>query len=59
MCEELLMLLITLNVTHKHTHFQYDSSGLVINPKQRPLPDNTQEINNHARGGIRNYNLSM
>jgi len=33
----------------------------VINPSQRPLPDNTQhsqQTNIHAAGGIRTHNLS-
>ena len=37
-------------------HTRYGSSGLVINPMQRPLPDNTQhkqETVTHAPGGIR------
>jgi hypothetical protein len=38
-----------------------DSSGRVINPSQRPLPDNTQhsqQKNIYAPGGIRTHNLS-
>ena len=38
-----------------------DSPGRVINPSQRPLPDNThhsQQTNIHAPGGIRNHDLS-
>jgi hypothetical protein len=27
---------------HNHTQARYDSSGQVISPSQRPLPDNTQ-----------------
>ena len=36
-------------------HSRWDSSGRVINPSQRPLPDNTQhsqQTNIHAPGGI-------
>jgi len=39
-----------------------DSSGRVISPKQRPLPDNTQhsqETNIHALGGIRTRKPSI
>ena len=35
----------SLSTLHDHTqihHTQYDSSGRVISPTQRPLPDNTQ-----------------
>jgi hypothetical protein len=42
--------------THTHTHAEYDSSGRVISPKQRPLPDSTQHLRTtdiHAPGGIR------
>jgi hypothetical protein len=49
---------ITLSETH---HTQYDSSGRVISPTQRPLPDNTQhsqEIDTHAPSGIRTRNPS-
>jgi len=28
-------------MTHTHTHIQYDSSGQVIGPSQRPLPNTT------------------
>ena len=30
----------------------------MISPSQRPLPDNTQQTNIHAPGGIRTHNLS-
>ena len=46
--------------TTKH-HSRYNSSGRVISPSQRPLPDNTQhsqQTNIHAPGGIRTHNLS-
>ena len=46
-----------LHTTH---HNQYDPSGRVISPSQRPLPDNTQhsqQTNIHALGGIRTHNL--
>jgi len=48
------------NHTQAH-HTRKDSSGQVISPKQRPLPDNTQhsqERDIHAPGGIRNRNPS-
>jgi hypothetical protein len=51
-------------VSRPHTtthHSRYDSSGQVISPSQRPLPDNTQhsqQTNIHARGGIRTHDLS-
>jgi len=44
---------------HGHTqihHAQEDSSGRVISPNQRPLPDNTQrlqETDSLASGGVR------
>jgi hypothetical protein len=43
--------------THWIQHTQYDSSGRVISPTQRPLSDNTQhsqETNIHDPSGIRN-----
>ena len=42
-------------------HRRWDSSGRVINPSQRPLPDDTQysqHTNIHAPGGIRTHDLS-
>ena len=51
-------------VPRSHTtthHSRQDSSGRVISPSQRPLPDNTQQsqqTNIHAPGGIRTHNLS-
>ena len=30
----------------------------MISPSQRPVPDNTQQTNIHAPGGIRTHNLS-
>ena len=53
--------LLILEVSRSHTthHCQLDSSGLVISPKQRPLPDNTQQ-SQHAipcpPSGIRTHN---
>ena len=47
--------------THCIHHTQYDSSGRVISPTQRPLPDNTQhsqQTNINAPDGIRTHNLS-
>ena len=49
---------------HAHTqtqHTQQGSSGRVISPTQRPLPDNTQHLPQtdiHASGGIRTRNPS-
>ena len=47
---------------HFHTHHTKQvSSGRVISPSQRPLPDNTQhslQTEIHAPGGIRNSNPS-
>jgi len=43
-------------------HAQRRTSGRVITPSHRPLPDNTQhsqQTNIHASGGIRTHNLSM
>jgi len=48
-------------VSRSHTtthHIPYDSSERVISSSQRPLPDNTQQTNVHATGGIRTHNLS-
>jgi hypothetical protein len=39
-------------------HSQQDSSGRVISSSQRPLPDNTQQTNIHALGGIRIHDRS-
>jgi hypothetical protein len=56
--------LLVFEVSWSHTtthHSRQDSSGRVINPSQRPLPDNTQhsqQTNIHALGGIRTHNLS-
>ena len=53
-----------LDVSRSHTTTQLsrqDSSGRVISPSQRPLPDNTrhsQQPNIHAPGGIRTHDLS-
>jgi hypothetical protein len=45
--------------SHTTTHHsRWDSSGRVISSSQRPLPDNTQQTNIHAPGGIRAHNLS-
>ena len=57
-------LLILDEVSRSHTtthHSRWDSSGRVISPSQRPVPDNTQhsqQTNIHALGGIRTHNLS-
>jgi hypothetical protein len=56
--------LLVFEVSWSHTttrHNREDSSGRVINPSQRPLPDDTQhsqQINIYTPGGIRTYNLS-
>jgi YD repeat-containing protein len=45
--------------THWTHHTRYDSSGRVISPTQRSLPDNTQhsqETNIHVPSGIRTHN---
>jgi hypothetical protein len=45
-------------ITQAH-HNRYDSSGRVISPIQRPLPDNTQHSKDtdiRAPGGIRTHN---
>ena len=42
-------------------HSPVAASGRVINPSQKPLPDNTQhsqQTNIHAPGGIRTHDLS-
>ena len=47
--------------SHTTRHNRKESSGRVISPSQRPLPDNTQhsqQTNIHALGGIRTHNLS-
>jgi hypothetical protein len=54
----------SLSRLHDYTqthHTRYDSSGRVINPTQRPLPENTkhsQETQIHDLGGIRTRNPS-
>ena len=52
--------LIILEISRSHS--RQDSSGRVIFPSQRPLPDNTtqhsQETHIHAPGGIRTHNPS-
>jgi hypothetical protein len=56
------LLVFEVSKSHATTrHIRQDSSGRVINPSQRPLPDNTQhsqQTNIHAPGGIRTNNLS-
>ena len=54
----------SLSRFHEHTQTHsnwYDSSGSVISPTQRPLPDKTQHSHQrdiHAPGGIRTHNPS-
>ena len=54
----------SLSKLHDRTqtsHIRQDSSGSVISPRQRPLPDNTrhsQETGIYAAGGIRTNNPS-
>ena len=56
--------LLAYEVSCSHTttrHSRQDSSGRVISPSQRPLPDNTQhsqQTNIHASSGIRTHDLS-
>ena len=56
--------LLILEVSRSHTmthHSRQDSSGRVISPSQRPLPDNTQystQTDIHASGRIQNHNPS-
>ena len=56
--------LLILEISKSHTttqHSRQDSSGRVISPSQRPLPDNTrhsQQTNIHSPGGIRTHDLS-
>ena len=56
--------LLVFEVSWSHTttpHSRKDSSGRVINPSQRSLPDNTQhsqQTNIHAPGEIRTHDLS-
>ena len=56
--------LLVFEASWSHTttrHSREDSSGWVINPSQRPLPNNTQhsqQTNIHDPGGIRTHNLS-
>ena len=55
------LLVFKVSISHTTHHRRYNSSGRVINPSQRPLPDNTQhsqQTNIHDRGGIRTHNLS-
>jgi hypothetical protein len=56
--QQVLRVLYVHLITH---NTQWDSSGRGIGPSQRPLPDNTnavQETNIHAPGGIRTHDLS-
>jgi len=54
----------SLSKLHDHTqthHTQQDSSGRVMSPSQRPLPDNTQHSQDtdiHVPGRIRTRNRS-
>jgi len=56
--------LLILEVSRSHTtkcHSRQDSSGRVISPSQRPLPDSTQhsqQTNIHATGGIPTHDFS-
>ena len=56
--------LLIHEVSRSHTtthHSRQDSSGRVISPTQRPLPDNTQhsqQTDIHAPSGIRTHNPS-
>jgi len=47
---------------HITTHYsRYDSSGEVISPSQRPLRDNTKQLQQtefHTPSGIRTHDLS-
>jgi hypothetical protein len=55
------LLVHEVSCSHKTTrHSQYNSSGQVISPSQRPLPNtqHTQKTNIHARGGIRTHDRS-
>jgi hypothetical protein len=49
--------LIVSEVSWSHTTrlSRKDSSGRVIRSSQRPIPDNTQQTNIHAPGGIRTH----
>jgi len=55
---------VSLSTLNDHTQIHHtlsDCSGGVISPKQRPLPDNTehlQETDFHALSGIRTQNPS-
>jgi hypothetical protein len=51
----------SLSRLHDHTqttHTRGDSSGRVIRPSQRTVPDSTQQTDIHDPGGIRNRNPS-
>jgi len=56
------LLIIVASRSHSDApHTRHDSSGRVISPTQRPLPDNTQhsqETDIHVSGGIRTRNPS-
>ena len=50
-----------LDHTQRRTTVGRTSSGRVISPTQRPLPDNTQhsqQTDTHGSGGIRTHNIS-
>jgi hypothetical protein len=57
------LLVIEASRPHSDTlQIRHDSSGRMISPTQRPLPENTQlsqETGIHARGRIRTHNHSM
>ena len=56
------LLILDVSRSHTTTHrSRQDFSGRVISSSQRPLPDNTQHLqqtNIHAPGGIRAHDLS-
>jgi len=56
------LLIPDVSRSHTATHqIRWDSFGRVISSSQRPLPDNTQHLqqtNIHAPGGIGTHNLS-
>jgi hypothetical protein len=53
--------LLIHEVSRSHTtsyHRRWDSSGRVISSSQIPLPENIQQTDIYASGGIRTHNLS-
>ena len=54
-------LIIEASPTHSDTPHSKDSSGRVVSPTQKPLPDNSQhsqETDSRSAGGFQTHNRS-